>query len=158
MTKSEILTALNEGRERFLEAIEDLTPDQMKETGVVGEWSVKDTLVHLTRWEAELVKLLWQASQGQKPTSAHFSSSSVDDLNARWYQESRSRPLERILEDFHGVRAQTVRRVEDFSDEDLTDPKRYLWLNDAPLWEWIAGDSFEHEAEHGAQIRAWRAV
>jgi hypothetical protein len=158
MTKSEILTALNEGRERFLEAIEDLTPDQMKETGVVGEWSVKDILVHLTRWEAELVKLLWQASQGQKPTSAHFSSSSVDDLNARWYQESRSRPLERILEDFHGVRAQTVRRVEDFSDEDLTDPKRYLWLNDAPLWEWIAGDSFEHEAEHGAQIRAWRAV
>jgi hypothetical protein len=158
MTKSEILTALNEGRERFLEAIEDLTPDQMKETGVVGEWSVKDILVHLTRWEAELVKLLWQASQGQKPTSAHFSSSSVDDLNARWYQESRTRPLERILEDFHGVRAQTVRRVEDFSDEDLTDPKRYLWLNDAPLWEWIAGDSFEHEAEHGAQIRAWRAV
>jgi hypothetical protein len=158
MTKSEILTALNEGRERFLEAIEDLTPDQMKETGVVGEWSVKDILVHLTRWEAELVKLLWQASQGQKPTSAHFSSSSVDDLNARWYQESRSRPLERILEDFHGVRAQTVRRVEDFSDEDLTDPKRYLWLKDAPLWEWIAGDSFEHEAEHGAQIRAWRAV
>lgn len=158
MTKSEILTALNEGRERFLEAIEDLTPDRMKETGVVGEWSVKDILVHLTRWEAELVKLLWQASQGQKPTSAHFSSSSVDDLNARWYQESRSRPLERILEDFHGVRAQTVRRVEDFSDEDLTDPKRYPWLNDAPLWEWIAGDSFEHEAEHGAQIRAWRAV
>jgi hypothetical protein len=55
MTKSEILTALNEGRERFLEAIEDLTPDKMKETGVVGEWSVKDILVHLTRWEAELV-------------------------------------------------------------------------------------------------------
>lgn len=158
MTKSEILTALNEGRERFLEAIEDLTPDQMKETGVVGEWSVKDILVHLTRWEAELVKLLWQSSQGQKPTSAQFSSSSVDDLNARWYRESRSRPLELILEDFHGVRTQTVRRVEEFSDDELTDPKRYPWLNNTPLWEWIAGDSFEHEAEHGAQIRAWRAM
>jgi hypothetical protein len=82
----------------------------------------------------------------------------VDELNARWYRESRPRPLERILEDFHGVRTQTVRRVEEFSDEDLTDPKRYPWLNDSPLWVWIAGDSFEHETEHEAQIRAWRTM
>lgn len=158
MTKNEILVALNEGRERFLEAIDGLTPDQMKETGVVGEWSVKDILVHLTRCEAELVKLLWQASQRQKPTSAHFSTLSVDEQNDRWYRESRSRPLDLVLEDFHGVRTQTIRRVEEFPEEHLTDPKHYPWSADRPLWDWIAGDSFEHEAEHEAQIRAWRAI
>jgi hypothetical protein len=90
------------------------------------------------------------------PSSAHFSNIEVDEINERWYQDSRSRSLEIALEDFHGVRNQTIRRVEDFNDKELTDPKTYPWLKETPLWQWIAGDSFEHEAEHAAQIRDWR--
>ena len=55
-------------------------------------------------------------------------------------------------------RKQTGRRVEAFNDKDLEDPKRYPWLKERPLWQWIAGDSFEHEAEHAAQVRQWRAA
>ena len=40
----------------------------MIQPGVVGQWSLKDILVHLTLWEAELVTLLFQARQGQKPS------------------------------------------------------------------------------------------
>jgi hypothetical protein len=68
---------------------------------------------------------------------------------------SAKRSLEQVLQDFRAVRAQTRRRVEAFTDEDLSDPKRYPWLKERPLWEWIEGDSFGHEAEHTAQIRAW---
>ena len=157
MTKTEILAKLEEGREQFLDAIEGLSENDLQQPGVVGEWSVKDILVHLARWETELVKLLWQASQGQKPTGALVSSESVDELNARWYQESRARPLRLALEDFHGVRTQTMRRVEELPEKAFNDLHYYRWLDNQPLWEWIAGDSFDHEAEHEAQIRAWRA-
>jgi hypothetical protein len=156
MNKDAILKALEVGREDFLDAIEGLTEETLQQSGVVGEWSIKDILIHLTRWEAELVKLLWQAKQGKSPSTAHFSTIEVDELNERWYQESRTRSLELALADFHGVRNQTIRRVEDFSDKDLTDPKSYPWLKEQPLWQWIAGDSFEHEAEHADQIRAWK--
>lgn len=157
MTKTEIIAKLEEGREQFLDAIEGLSEDDMLQPGVVDEWSVKDILVHLARWETELVKLLWQANQGQKPTSALVSSDSVDELNARWYQESRARPLRLVLDDFHGVRTQTMRRVEELPEKAFNDLHYYRWLDNQPLWEWIAGDSFDHEAEHEAQIRAWRA-
>ena len=90
------------------------------------------------------------------PGSAHFSGKSVDELNAAWYVEFQSRPLEPVQADFQAVRRQTERRVEAFSDKDLNDPGRYPWLKGHPLWEWVAGDSFEHEAEHAAQIRTWR--
>lgn len=157
MTKTEIIAKLEEGREQFLDAIEGLSEDDMLQPGVVDEWSVKDILVHLARWETELVKLLWQANQGQKPTGALVSSDSVDELNARWYQESRARPLRLVLDDFHGVRTQTMRRVEELPEKAFNDLHYYRWLDNQPLWEWIAGDSFDHEAEHEAQIRAWRA-
>ncbi len=156
MNKTELLTALDEGRERFLETIEGLSNAAMLESGVNAQWSVKDILAHLAMWEAELVKLLWQARQARTPNTVHFGSESVDELNAKWHQLNRERTLERVLEDFHGVRLQTIRWVEAFSERDLLDANSYDWLDGTPLWQWIANDSFEHEAEHGAQIHAWR--
>jgi hypothetical protein len=156
MNRLELLTALVTCRENFLEFIDDLPDEALVEAGVNGNWSVKDILAHLTRWEAELVKLLWQVKLGQTPTSAQFSKQSVDELNDQWFREMRSRPLDRILEDFHGVRTQTARRVEAFSDKDLEDGKRFVWAGGRALWEWVASDSFEHEAEHAEQIHAWR--
>ena len=156
MNKTEIINALTESRENILEVIQDIPVREMETPGVIDDWSVKDVLVHLTRWEAELVKLLWQAMQGVTPSSALVSQEPVDDLNARWHEESRSRPLKPILKDFLGVRNQTIRRVDALTETTLTDPSYFPWLDGEPLWKWIAGDSFEHEAEHEAQILTWK--
>lgn len=156
MNKSDLLTRLEESREAFLDILEGLPQDQWIIPGVVGEWSIKDILAHLSRWEAELIKLLWQARQGQRPTTLHFTQLDVDETNRLWFLDSRIRSLERVLEDFHAVRNQTILRVEEFSDKELTDLKSFPWLGSNALWQWIASDSFEHEEEHGAQIKAWR--
>lgn len=157
MNKDEIIDALEDERERFLEVIDGLPDEALQQPGVVGEWSVKDVMSHLIAWETELIKLLWQAQQGQKPTSAHFGSMALDDLNATFYRETKDRPLDRVMADFQAVRKQTARRIDAFADADLNNPQRYPWLNNQPLWSWVAGDSFEHEAEHRAQISEWRA-
>jgi len=156
MEEEKFLSALTTGRADFLQVIQSLSEQEMQIPGVVEQWSVKDILVHLTRWEAEIIKLLWQAKQGITPTTVHFSQTSVDDLNDRWYKESQSRSLKIVVDDFLGVRKQTVRRVEEISNSILINSQQYVWLNDKPLWEWIAVDSFEHEVEHGEQIRAWQ--
>jgi uncharacterized protein (TIGR03083 family) len=156
MNKSEILAALEGSREAFLDTIDGLSEEEMQQPGVFPEWSVKDILAHLTRWEAELVKLLWQAGREHKPTTIHFAQTDVDSTNERWFREFKTRELERVLEDFHGVRNQTLRRVDDLPGKAFEDPAFYPWLGGEPLWMWIAGDSFEHEAEHAEQIRAWR--
>lgn len=156
MKKAEIFIALAEGRETFLEAIKGLSEKELEEPGVIDGWSVKDILIHLTRWEAELVKLLWQAKQGITPTTVHFDPASVDEINSQWFNVSKSRPFKLAMSDFLGVRKQTIRRLEALSEEELNDPQYYSWLSDQPLWKWIANDSFNHEAEHEAQIRDWR--
>jgi hypothetical protein len=155
MKRSEITTNLADGRENFLKLIQDIPVKQMEIPGVIDNWSVKDILVHLTRWEAELVKLLWQAENGSKPTTVHFGPDSVDEVNARWFESSQTRTLQLILQDFRGVRIQTIRRVEALPEKILNDPRAFPWLKNKPLWQWIAEDSYEHEAEHEAQIKTW---
>lgn len=157
MTKDEILDALEDERENLIDAIDGLSDLELLEAGVVEDWSIKDILAHLSAWEAELVKLLWQVRQGQPPSGIYASGVSIDEVNAVWSQAAGSRPLERVMDDFISVRKQTVRRVQPFSDAELTDPQRWPWLKGRPLWEWIATDSFQHEAEHAAQIKAWRS-
>ncbi|MEK6572795.1 MAG: ClbS/DfsB family four-helix bundle protein [Chloroflexota bacterium] len=156
MNKSELISTLEASRKTLLVTIDGLSDEEMTRPGAMGDWSVKDLLSHLTAWEAELVTMLAQARQGKKPPFADVSSSQTDALNAQWHNETKDRPLERVLIDFHGVRKQTVKQVESFSDEELNDPKLYKWLKDSPLWKWIANETFEHEAEHTEQIIQWR--
>lgn len=156
MNKSEVLTALQSSRSAMLQALDGLPDADMQQPGAVDQWSVKDVLAHLVRWEVELVTLLAQARQGKRPTHADFSPGKINEVNAQWQRDDRARPLEKILADFHGVRKQTTRQVESFSDDELTNPKLFQWLDDSPLWKWVEGDSFGHETEHAAQISAWR--
>ena len=156
MNQDEILDALEDGREYLLEAIDGLSDEALLEPGVVGDWSVKDLLYHVSMWEAELVKLLWEAAQGLPPSFFSFAGQTFDEINAAWAVEGQARTLEQVWDDFHSVRKQTIRRLSAFNDKDLNDPVRYPWLKDHPLWEWIAENSFAHEKEHTAQIKEWR--
>jgi hypothetical protein len=156
MKKSDLLEKLEQSRENFLELLDSLTEEKMLEPALPGGWTVKDVLVHITLWEAELIKLLFQAQQGRKPKTILNSREPADQVNARWYAQHKDRDLEQALKDFETIRDQTIRRVQSFSDKDLTDPNRYKWLNDQPLWKWIAEDTFEHEDEHAGDIRRWK--
>lgn len=154
MDKTELLEALEDGRQELVEMLEDLPDEVMLKPGVCGDWSIKDILAHLTQWEGQTVTLLFQASQGdRKPTTAHFGKETVDEVNQRWYEAGKERPLERVWEDWVSVRKQMIRRVTAFSDTDLNDPQRYSWLKGEPLWQIIANNTFEHDDEHADGIR-----
>jgi hypothetical protein len=159
MTKQDIRTALENSRAAILDAIDGLSPDQLLRPKAVGDWSVRDVLQHLSLWEAELVRLLAHVDQGRKAVGQSFvPNPDFDALNARWHAETKDRPLERVLEDFYGVRRQTLRWIDEFSEDDLTRIRRETWLRSQPLARWIAEYTYEHEAEHMQAIRAWRQV
>ena len=159
MHKRELLSAMESARAELLEALAGLTNEEMLQPGVVGAWSVRDVLQHISLWEAELVRLLVHVEHGRKPTGERFSGSiDVDRLNTKWHAETADRPLERVQDDFHGVRRQTLRRLEPLTDDDLERIRPQPWLRKRPLWQWIAEETFKHDAEHAAEIRVWRAA
>ncbi len=157
MNKDEIFDYLEDEREKLLEAIDGLSEDAMEQPGVIGDWSVKDILSHLIAWETEVVRLLWQIQQGEKPTILSLSNTPVNTRNQAIYLETRSRSLDRVLVDLRGVRKQTIRRADEFEENELISKKYSSWLGETTLWEWIARYSFQHEAEHTIQILEWRS-
>jgi hypothetical protein len=158
MTKQEVLDAMQNSRSELLKAIDGLTPAAMQETGVVGYWSLRDALAHLNRWEAELVRLLFQLKQGQIPDFPTLTERDFDKINDRFYKESLGRSIDLILEDLHSIRKQTIRRLDDYTDQEITEPDYYPALKGNALLPYIAGNTFEHEVEHTAQILEWRKL
>jgi len=154
MKRDDILTVLRESRAAVEAALAGLSDAQLTEPGALGAWSVKDILSHLTAWEAEAVTVLAKVRRGRKPGRIPWADAEVDALNAKWYKENRSRPLDRVLADFRGVRAQMLRQVEAMSDQEIAEPRP--WFENRALLEMIKSETFEHEAEHLAHLLEWR--
>src|SRR5512147_3054459 len=100
MDKTELLEALEDGRQEMIEMLGDLPDEVLLARGVVGEWTIKDILAHLTYWEGQIVTLLFQAKSGMpKPTTAHFGKLTVDELNKHWYESGKERSLDMVWQD-----------------------------------------------------------
>jgi uncharacterized protein (TIGR03083 family) len=155
MTKRELMEAIQKERVAFEAAWAGLTPEQMTAPGVMGEWSVKDILGHVAMWESRLVTILYSIERGVAPKMLH-GQAEVDKVNAESFIEQRERPLDRVLADFHAVHAQLIKRLDLLKERDLSAPKRFEWMEGEPLEKLVAGDTFEHYAEHRPAIETWR--
>jgi len=157
MNKQQLLAEMESARAEIVEAMAGLSDEAMLEPDIVGAWSVRDVLQHISLWEAELVKLLVHVQQRRRPVGERWSGKlDIDALNARWHAETRDRPLDRVRADFAGVRQQTQRRLNELAEADLTETRAFPWLKGRPLWQYVLEDSAEHDREHAEQIRAWR--
>lgn len=155
--KSELIERLQVSRQEMERLLRGLSEEQMIEPGAMDDWSIKDILAHLCRWEGETVTMLFELKQGQKLSRTRIKNmEDVDRVNAEWHEEDRDRPLDLVLGDFRGLRKQTLRRVEEYSEQELNDPDLHPSLRGEPLYTWIAVDTYEHEAEHAEHIREWR--
>ena len=58
MKKQQLLSKLELAWQQFKQSIDRLTESQMTEPGVIGDWSIKDILAHISTWEEEALKNL----------------------------------------------------------------------------------------------------
>ena len=154
MNQRDLLKALAASRAEVDAALAGLTEAQMTEPGVLGDWTLKDSLAHLTAWEVELLTALGKWARGQTPKPAGDTEAETNALNAKWHKDYQARPLDRVRADYGSVRAQTLRQVEHLTDADLATPRK--WLKGGTLHDMILSETIEHDAEHLPQIRAWR--
>lgn len=155
MAKAEVLEQIREARGALLAAIEDLPDDVLLRPHVVGFWSIKDVLAHLTAWESELVTALSGVDNPSRvPEIVQIED--FDEWNDEQYRISVRRPLADVLEDFNGVHKHLLKAVEDLDERTLEDARRFSWMEGEPLWYLIAENGYWHEQEHADEIRKWR--
>ncbi len=155
MTKAELIHQIESAWNDLQAALDGLTEEQMHQPGVVGEWTIKDILAHITAWQSRLIATMFKAERGVTPETTE-AGKTVDQLNEKFYQEMKDRPFEQVWDDLDSSYHQLLSRLESWKEKDLFDTKRFKWMKGQPFSAYVAGDSYEHYAEHAAQIRAWR--
>ncbi len=151
MDKVTFIEAIRSGWKQWDDLIAEIDESRMLEPMEEGEWSVKDTIVHNTWNEREMIGFCRQHALGSDLWKLP-----QDERNARPVEEKRNVPLSEILAESQQVHAQFFEAVQTLSNEDLNDASRFRGLLEGSKpWELIAGCSFEHYPGHMAIIRRW---
>jgi hypothetical protein len=156
VNKTSILNKLNTSYAALEEILVYMDKTQYLIEGVIPGWSIKDILAHITSWHYRLIKLLDAAVHNEEPAiSGPANIEEMDALNAQFYQENKSLPLDKVLTDFRTSHEHIMDIVQAMPEEDLMSPHRFAWTKGSPLWQAIAGDTYEHYQEHKEQILEW---
>src|SRR5260370_1537289 len=140
------------------EILAPLDEAQMTTPGVIGDWSIKDILAHITAWQHRLLTWLYAARHNEEPTiSGPDSEEEMDRLNEQFYKENKSRPLADVLGDFRSSYLQIVEAAHPISVVELIDPFRFTWLDGESLLQHFAIDTYKHYEERNIQIVEWLA-
>ena len=152
MQLAEFLDLVKTARHDWDGQLRRLRSDQMTAPGVVGKWSVKDLVVHITWSEREMVGVL----KTHVLAGSDLWSLTNDERNEIVYQQNRERPLEEVLAEAKSVYAQLLELISALSDADLNDLSYIAEMPpDLPPWRLLAGNTYIHYHEHAQGLKAW---
>lgn len=124
-----------------------LNDSQMVEPGVIGSWSVKDILAHVTVWEREALKYLpLIAAGGHPPRYATYGG--IDAFNAQAFEAKGSRSLSDVQNELVETHERLIELIEAMPGEQLVATSRFRRR--------LRLDTYCHYPEHTRAILDWR--
>ena len=122
MTPQGLLQRIHDEREALAATWGALTMEQLvQRPGPQDDWSVKDLIAHVTRWESFILQRVTDLMDGvpSKPAEPH------DVLNARAYRQNRDRPLAEVLAAFDANWPRLVMLLTSLNEEQLIQIQKY---------------------------------
>ncbi|SRR6266571_1466364 len=154
MDRAELLARIESGKaelNRVLAAI----PDGLLETpGEGGVWSPKDQLSHLAGWhEIVLCRMRGQIEEDVIAFPRGYADMEVHEVNRFLFERDRARTPAQAREALERTYREVVATLDGLSEEALHGSFRPE-LPDRTLVDTIAGNTYEHYAEHVPMLRA----
>ena len=143
-SSKDIVRQIDRSWRELQSALAEVPGDRMAEPGVVGPWSTKDLLGHVTTWEAEMMANVQRVIDGLEMKRYP----DIDAFNADASAAKRAMSVKDLRLELSNVHGETVKFVSALSDE-LLGREEVEWR--------IRIDTFAHYREHAEQIRRWLA-
>jgi len=139
--KSQLLSLIQTEHAQLETLLNSLSEEQMLRTDVIGSWSVKDVLAHMTWWEQAMIsEILYNVELDPGLNGEPWSTERANELMV---EAKRNTPLSEILAEFHDSYRQLLQMVEGLTEDDLADEELYTHL---------ANNTGNHYAEHRQMI------
>ena len=154
-TKSQILTESRKEYEALERFLSSLSPEEMLEPGMLGEWSVKDVLAHLYEWEQMVLGWLAAGQSGETPhvPAEGYKWSQLPALNDEIREKHSARSLDEMMKMYHESYKQIMETIDNLSEETLFIPGLYPWMNKNTLAAYFVSCTSSHYRWARVEIR-----
>lgn len=149
-----MINLIQEEYNKFLELIQQFSPESIDSPGVVGFWSTKDILAHITTHQRWTIKWLEKIGEDADPGLPQPYDNNEDDLaviNSQIFKENRTRDFHKILSDLDQCHQDMLAIIRTMTGAELNDQR--ILRNAEPVWQAIAANTYGHYREHGQEIR-----
>jgi hypothetical protein len=149
-TRAELMAELDREWASIERMCFSLSEADMLAQRAAGEWSVKDTLVHLSAWEKYLLDRLGYVMTGMKPLYPVMTTwDDVHQFNAQVYEDNKDRPLTSVVIEFRNLYRGVMTVLDAVSDEQLNASYSYDFPDDSlNLLQIIRANTCDHFREH----------
>jgi uncharacterized protein (TIGR03083 family) len=148
MNKQQLLIKLDRAWTAFKQSYAGLSDSQMMEPTVMGDWSVRDILAHITIWEEEALKYLPLILQGRRPPRYKDLYGGIDAFNAQMVEQKRNLSLADVHRQLDETHRQLIEYIDNTPEEQFARETRYRRR--------LRLDTYSHYPIHTQAIQEWR--
>src|SRR3989441_11864737 len=123
MDKQQLLKRLEKAWAAIKESYTGLSDSQLTEPGVMGNWSVKDILAHVTTWEEEALKYLPLILENGRPPR-YVKYGGIDAFNAAMTEGKRGLSVAEVLRQLDDTHRRLVDFVQDVPEKEFVGQTR----------------------------------
>lgn len=143
MNKADLLVRIAESHQKLDAALARIDQQDMEFSPSPEQWTVKETLVHITAWEQTLLADYRKLVKGE-PIHEFDGAEEIDEHNAAICSRAQGMPLQQAKTEFQITYAQIVAWLENLSEDELERPFAYGMT----LGDFIGEDTWKHYEEH----------
>jgi hypothetical protein len=156
--KYQLLKKIHTQRRLLEKEIYALNDEELTRPGIVGVWSVKDILAHLSAWEQLFIRWYQAGLEGASPSvlPVGMNRTAIDALNRQIFEQNRNRPLESVMDEFHRSFQQIMGVIEAIPEVELVSHSYFRWTGRFMLADYVSGNTCNHYAWARSKIRKWK--
>jgi hypothetical protein len=125
-----------------------LSNTQLTEPGVVGDWSLKDIIAHVTWWEEEALRHLPPIIAGGRPPRYSAVYGGIDAFNAMMAERRRDLSLSDVLAQQDDTHRRLIAFIQSVPEDQFRRETRFRRR--------LRLDTYGHYPIHTRAIREWR--
>jgi hypothetical protein len=148
VNRQQLLNRLDTAWLAFQASYAGLSNSRLTQPGVVGDWSVKDIIAHVTWWEEEALRHLPLIIAGDRPPRYSVAYGGIDAFNAMMTERKRDVSLSHVLMQQDDTHRRLIDFIQSVPEDQFTRETRFRRR--------LRLDTYSHYPIHTKAIREWR--
>ena len=148
MDRKQLFQRIDRAWEALKSSYGGLSEAELVEPGVMGTWSIKDIIAHVTWWEEEALRHLPTILTGEKPPRYSITYGGIDAFNAQKYEEVKNLSISMVLQQRDEIHLQLIDFLEQVPEDQIERETRFRRR--------LRLDTYGHYPKHAEMIWEWR--